>query len=526
MTAGPIAEGPVSFSSGMTPSFEEALHRLLRARLRLVLILGFIVALAVHFFYINLTGLDPEVDTVFAPWIEVVYDLYLVSMGVALLLLFSRSWSTRALQIIDYSIVTFCIVLSHFIAVVFDLNEIPTFAISILLFVHAAFIPVPVGSQAGLALTAALGFPLIGWLGYSSIEGLQDYWLANGGIAAFRAPLLEGTFQLGILAAISVVFTKGLYHMRLTLHRARRYGSYVIESEIGHGGMGRVYVAQHAMMCRPSAVKVMEAAAAADGEEAVARFEREVRLSATLTHPNTITIYDFGRTEQDTFYYAMEYLDGLSLEELVFRFGPVPAERTAFILSQVCGSLAEAHARDIIHRDIKPSNIFLTHRGDLYDFVKVLDFGLAKRIRADEGEAITAVGAMLGTPAYVAPEVVSEMGPVDQRADIYCLGGVAYWMLVGRPPFEAPSAVELILHHLRSNPQRPSAASELTIPPELDEIVMRCLAKDPRERFQTAAELDAALRAVRFEGPWTHERARDWWTLHFRPKAPASDSQQ
>ncbi len=525
MTAGPLAEGPVSFSSGMTPSFEEALHRLLQTRLKLVLILGFIVALAVHFFYIDVTGLDPEVDTAFALWIDVVYDLYVVAMGVAVLLLFIRSWSLLALQIIDSSIVTFCILLSHFIAVVFDLNEIPTFAISILLFVHAAFIPVPVGYQVGLAVTAALGFPLIGWLGYSSIPELQAYWSANGGVAAFRAPLLEGTFQLGILAAISVVFTKGLYHMRLSLHKARRYGNYVIESEIGHGGMGRVYVAQHALMCRASAVKVMEAGAD-EGEKAVARFEREVRLSATLTHPNTITIYDFGRTGQDTFYYAMEYLDGLSLEELVTRFGPVPPERTAFILSQVCGSLAEAHAKDIIHRDIKPSNIFLTQRGYLYDFVKVLDFGLAKRIRADETETITAVGTLLGTPRYIPPEAVSEMGPIDQRADLYSLGGVAYWMLVGRPPFDAPTSVELIVHHVRSSPERPAAASEITIPPEMDEVVMTCLEKDPRHRFQTAAELDAALRAIRFDHPWTHERAREWWTLHLSQQTPPEDSQR
>lgn len=523
MNAQPLPEEHVSFSSGATPSLEEALHRLLRARLNLVLIIGAIVALAVHFFYIGLTGLDPEVDTVFAPYIGLVYDLYLVCMGAALLLLFARDWSRRALQIIDYSALTFCILLSHFIAVVYDLNEIPTFAISILLFVHAAFIPVPVRSQVGLAVTAALGFPLMGWIGYTAIPQLQAYWAANGGAPAFRAPLLEGTFQLGILAAISVVFTKGLYHMRMSLHRAQRYGNYVIENEIGRGGMGRVYVAQHALMCRPSAVKVMETAAG-EGEEAAARFEREVRLSATLTHPNTITIYDFGRTEQDTFYYAMEYLDGLSLEELVFRFGPVPAERTVFILRQVCGSLAEAHSRDIVHRDIKPSNIFLTQRGDLYDFVKVLDFGLAKRIGADASESITAVGTMLGTPAFVAPEVVTEIGPVDQRSDIYCLGGVAYWMLVGRAPFHAPTAVELIVQHVKSAPQPPAQASELEVPPQLDEIVLRCLAKDPHQRFQTANELDAALRAILFPNPWTHERAREWWTLHFAPEARAGES--
>jgi hypothetical protein len=523
MTVGPLVDGPVSFSLGSTPSFEEALHRLLRVRLRLVLVLGFVVALAVHFFYVEVTGLDPEVETGFAPWIDVVYDLYVVAIGVAVLLLSLRSWSMRALQILDYATVTFCILLSQFIAVVFDLNEIPTFAISILLFVHAAFIPVPVGSQIGLALTAIFGFPLIGWLGYSSIPELHAYWSANGGIAAFRAPLLEGTFQLAILATISVLFNKGLYHMRVSLHRAERYGNYVIQSEIGHGGMGRVYVAQHALMCRPSAVKVMEPRSD-EGEQAAARFEREVRLSTTLTHPNTITIYDFGRTGHGTFYYAMEYLDGLSLEELVTRFGPVPAERTTFILSQVCGSLAEAHAKNIIHRDIKPSNIFLTHRGDLYDFVKVLDFGLAKRIRTDETDAITAAGTLLGTPGYIAPEAISEIGPLDQRADLYCLGGVAYWLLVGRPPFDASTSMELIVHHLRSSPQRPATASEIAIPSELDEVVMRCLEKDPRLRFQTAAELDAALRAIRFVDPWTQEKARSWWALHLSPAAPAKQA--
>jgi hypothetical protein len=525
MTAEHLTERPVYFSSARAASFKDELLPLLQARLRLVLILGFVVALAAFAFYAGVTGLDPEVHTALAPRINAIYALYPISMGLAASLIFVRSWSMGALQIIDYAVVTFNILLSHFIAVVFDLNEIPTFAISLLLFVHAAFIPVPVGVQAGLAVTAALGFPLMGYLCYAWIPELQTYWSANGGTEAFRAPLLEGTFQLGILAAISVLFTKGLYHIRQSLHRAKQLGNYVVERELGEGGMGRVYIAQHALLCRPTAVKVVEATLG-EAEEAIARFEREVRLSATLSHPNTITVYDFGRTGPQTFYYAMEYLEGLSLEDLVRRFGPLPPERTAFILTQVCGSLAEAHANSIVHRDIKPSNIFVTHRGGLYDFVKVLDFGLAKQVGSDEREFVTAAGMVLGTPVYIPPEAVSEIGPVDQRADLYCLGGVAYWMLVGQPPFEAPTSVELILHHVRTRPKRPAEVSELPIPPEMDEIVIKCLEKDPRDRFQTAAELRAALRGISFGEPWTHEKGREWWALHFPTQAPPPDSSE
>ena len=225
----------------------------------------------------------------------------------------------------------------------------------------------------------------------------------------------------------------------------------------------------------------------------MARFEREVRLSSTLTHPNTITIYDFGRTQDNEFYYAMEYLEGLDLQELVEQYGPVPAPRTAFILAQVASSLAEAHSRDIVHRDIKPSNIFLTRRGGLYDFVKVLDFGLAKEMDADATSAVlTQSGVIFGTPLYISPETVYGQDEVDGRADIYNLGGVAYWMLTGQPPFSSSRSVEVLIDHVKTIPKRPSEISELDIPPELDEIVMKCLEKKPEDRFRTAEELEEA----------------------------------
>jgi serine/threonine-protein kinase len=181
---------------------------------------------------------------------------------------------------------------------------------------------------------------------------------------------------------------------------------------------------------------------------------------------------------------------------------------------QVCGSLSEAHTRGIVHRDIKPSNIFLTRRGGLYDFVKVLDFGLAKQINGDRGTTVTKSGILFGTPRYLAPEMVYGTGEIDARADIYCLGGVAYWMLTGQPPFTARSSMEVVIDHVKTKPRPPSHVSELAIPGALDEIVLKCLEKRPEDRFQSALELEKALIALSFAEPWIRERAEDWWRLH------------
>jgi len=277
--------------------------------------------------------------------------------------------------------------------------------------------------------------------------------------------------------------------------------------------MGEVFVARHARMCRPSAVKVLRVSGSLDGD-ALARFEREVQLSSSLTHPNTITIFDFGRAGQNTFYYAMEYLEGLDLQRLVERFGPIEARRVVYLLTQVCGSLAEAHGLQIVHRDLKPANIFLTQRGGLCDYVKVLDFGLAKVVDSDEAAGVTRKGVILGTPEYMAPEAIRDGDHVDTRADIYSLGGVAYYLLTGRPPFGPGNTLQTLVDHVRTPAVPPSEVTELEIPAELEAIVLRCLAKWPDERFQTPDELDAALRSVPLEEPWSQDRAREWWTLH------------
>jgi serine/threonine-protein kinase len=255
-------------------------------------------------------------------------------------------------------------------------------------------------------------------------------------------------------------------------------------------------------------------AQAARSPEAIARFEREVQLSATLTHPNTITIYDFGQSEDATFYYVMEYLGGMDLQRVVEKFGPVPPHRAAFILRQVCGSLAEAHSRGIIHRDLKPSNIFLTERGGLHDFVKVLDFGLAKRMAPEPDDVqLTQVGSVFGTPLFMAPETAADM-TVDHRADQYSVGCVAYWMLAGRPPFEGTSPYDVIAKHLKVPPRPPSDYSEFVNAKALDSIVIKCLEKKPADRFADMEEVRAALEAVGFEEPWDGASAREWWKLH------------
>lgn len=275
--------------------------------------------------------------------------------------------------------------------------------------------------------------------------------------------------------------------------------------------MGDIYTGRHIFMCRPTAIKILKADENRI-DDSIRRFEREVRLSSTLTHPNTITIYDFGRTEDQTFFYVMEYLQGVDLQRFVEKYGPIEAARSIFILVQVCDSLAEAHGRGIIHRDIKPSNIFLTERGNLHDFAKVLDFGLARQIPLDSSESrLTKTGLFFGTPAYMAPEHVLGNQESTPAVDIYQLGAVAYWMLTGRPPFQGGTSIEILIHHAKSNPTPPSTVAEIPIPDPLEKIILRCLEKKPSDRFASVTELKKSLKAISFEDPWTEEKAATWW---------------
>jgi hypothetical protein len=291
--------------------------------------------------------------------------------------------------------------------------------------------------------------------------------------------------------------------------KAQKLGHYTLEDKLGEGGMGQVYRARHAMLRRPTAIKLLHAGRT--GKQDLARFEREVQITSNLTHPNTIAIFDYGRTPEGVFYYAMEYLPGIDLAKLVEIDGPQPQGRVIHILRQACGSLAEAHAHGLIHRDIKPENIILCERGGKHDVAKVLDFGIVKDVGGGEEAQLTSAGTFTGTPLYVPPEAWSTPEKIDIRADIYALGGVAYLLLAGRPMFEGGSVVEIYNHHVKTKPVPPSSWVEGGVSADLDRVVLRCLEKDRDERPQSAQELEEILAACGAASEWTEEQARAWW---------------
>jgi serine/threonine-protein kinase len=275
------------------------------------------------------------------------------------------------------------------------------------------------------------------------------------------------------------------------------------------------------MLARPAAIKLIRPSAAADGRavisrNAMSRFEREAQVIARLRSPHTVDLFDFGVADNGSFYYVMELLEGLDADTLVRQFGPVPAERAIYLLTQVCHSLSEAESCGLIHRDIKPANIFLCRYGEDCDFVKVLDFGLVKGFdeSKEQGPALTRENMVHGTPAYIAPEQALGRADVDARVDVYATGCVAYWLLTGRLVFTADTAMGYLMHHIHTLPQPPSTVTELPISPDLDRLVLDCLAKDPDRRPQSARELSRRLTEVGGSRAWTNERARDWWDRH------------
>ena len=297
--------------------------------------------------------------------------------------------------------------------------------------------------------------------------------------------------------------------MRDAVIEAGQLGQYALEEKIGEGGMGSVYRARHAMLRRPTAVKLLEPAKTTD--VSVARFEREVQLTSQLNHPNTITIYDYGRTGEGIFYYAMEFLDGFSLDVLVQRFGPQPDGRVIHILLQVCGSLVEAHTAGLIHRDIKPANIMLTRRGGVCDFVKLLDFGLVKAVDSEKMRTLTAADAITGTPLYIAPETVLDSDGTDARSDLYSLGAVGYFLLTGRPVFDTGGVMEIMKAHVDKKPIAPSKRLARPMSRELEQLILMCLEKMPQDRPQSAAEMAERLAGCVAAQPWSVADAESWW---------------
>jgi serine/threonine-protein kinase len=379
----------------------------------------------------------------------------------------------------------------------------------VVILVAAMIIPASPRKMLAAAVLAATMDPAAVWLAHlrgAAVPGVLDTFV-----------LFMANYACAIVAVLPSRVLQRIGHR---LREAQEMGSYHLEALLGRGGMGEVWRARHRLLARSAAVKLvrpelMGAATADDAQNLIRRFRREAQATAALNSPHTIRLYDFGVTEDRTFYYVMELLTGVDLASLVRAAGPLPAERVVFLLRQICHSLAEAHANGLVHRDITPTNIYACRMGLDYDFVKVLDFGLvAYADPAEMGRSLmTGAHTTTGTPAFMAPEVILE-GAVDARADIYALGCVAYFLLTGELVFEADTAMKMFLQHLQTVPVPPSQRTELPIGADLDALVLDCLAKDPADRPQTIDDLRARLDRLALRATWDNASARGWWERH------------
>jgi eukaryotic-like serine/threonine-protein kinase len=339
---------------------------------------------------------------------------------------------------------------------------------------------------------------------------------------AIDRPLVVASYFLTsnyLSALIAYLVSRHVHRMTMQVKHANDIGSYQLVERIGIGGMGEVWRAKHRLLVRPAAIKLIRRDVIGSRlgayDATLRRFEREAQETALLGSPHTVTVYDFGVTEEGDFYYVMELLDGMSLERCVRLFGPVEPGRAVALLRQVCHSLGEAHERGLIHRDLKPANIFTCRLGPDIDFIKVLDFGLVKHVDASrEGTMLTSEGSTAGTPAYMAPEVATGRRDVDARSDIYSLGCVAYYLLTGQPVFTGDTPIAVALAHVKDAPVPPRLRSEFNVPTDLDALVLECLEKDPSLRPASAAALADRLTRTATEDLWTPEAARRWWDLH------------
>jgi serine/threonine-protein kinase len=323
------------------------------------------------------------------------------------------------------------------------------------------------------------------------------------------------------MIALSIVASNVVFGLRREVERVRRLGQYTLDEKIGEGAMGVVYRARHAMLRRPTAIKLLPPQRM--GQKNLERFEQEVQLTAMLTHPNTVAIYDYGRTPDGVFYYAMEFLDGINLEDLVRRYGAQPDGRVISILRQVCRALAEAHDLGVIHRDIKPGNIILTVRGGEPDVAKVVDFGLVKELDTGGGSQTRSgeTNVLVGTPLYLSPEAISTPGMIDARSDLYALGAVGYFLVTGQPLFEGRTIMELCAHHLHTRPVAPSVRLGRRVDRQLEAVLLSCLEKDPAGRPPTAMAVHDALAASDGASDWSTEDAQRWWAS-YRPDGSAT----
>ncbi|MFW2387668.1 MAG: serine/threonine-protein kinase [Polyangiales bacterium] len=387
------------------------------------------------------------------------------------------------------------------------------YALSFGLIARAIFVPstarhtAALGFAIGIALVVSVYFNFLTvdlevWNGHGFFRKIEDESILA------RSQSIQIGFAWALTTLLAAWATRVIYGLRKDVDQAKKLGQYIVEEKLGEGGMGTVYRAQHGMLKRPTAIKLLSPEL--NAPEDVDRFRREVQMTAKLRHPNTVTIYDYGRTDEGTFYYAMELLEGVTLVDVIRTEGPMPESRAIHILRQCAMALHEAHSMGLVHRDIKPNNIMLTQQGGAHDVTKVLDFGLVKNVKSDVDATKTWTEAIIGTPRFMSPEQILDPPSIDARSDLYALGAVGYFLLAGRFVFEGTNAIEICAQHLSAIPEAPSSSGERDLNPELERIIMECLEKKADDRPASGLEVAERLRALPIE-PWTQQQAADWW---------------
>jgi serine/threonine-protein kinase len=507
------------------PHLASETRALLQSRLRVattMLFIGFVL------FFVRNMLLPQRVL-----WLSIFHALVLAVLGACLVLLSSRRGAVlglRRLRTIEVAVfgltAVFLAVAQYRVILLHAEHDNAALALAAmkssvmyifsLMAIYGIFIPNPWRRAALVVVPMALSPAFVMFLlrnAHPEVRHVAER------VASFEQ-ISDNVLMLTLGAITSILGTHIINTLRTEAFEARQLGQYRLGDRIGAGGMGEVYLAEHQLMKRPCAIKLIRPGNAAD-PRALARFEREVRATAQLSHWNTVEIYDYGRTEDGTFYYVMEYLPGLSLADLVERHGPLPPARVVHLVRQACHALHEAHAKGLIHRDIKPANIFAAHRGGLADVTKLLDFGLVKPASEAPSALVSQEGSITGSPLYMSPEQALGHHSPDPRSDIYSLGAVAYYLLTGHAPFEGGSAIGVIIAHARDAVSPPSRLRP-GIPEDLERVVLRCLAKDPADRYPSVEELEHALAACNDAGGWTQEEAARWWcTLTASPASPS-----
>jgi serine/threonine-protein kinase len=381
----------------------------------------------------------------------------------------------------------------------------------VMIFTYALFIP-NTWQRATVIIGIMAACPVLGAFATALIDARTAPFLTSD-----PRIIVETLLMMPLTAVAAVYGVHSINALRHQAHQAKQLGQYKLKRLIGSGGMGDVYLGEHLLMKRPCAIKIIHPEKAGD-PKALARFEREVQAISRLSHWNSIEIFDYGRTNDGTFYYVMEFLPGMNLAELVRRYGPMPAARALHLIRQACDALQEAHGLGIVHRDIKPANIFAAVRGGLFDVAKILDFGLAKPLADLDAAQLTQEGTITGSPLYMSPEQAIGDREPDARSDIYALGAVLYYLLTGHPPFEDERPMKVLIAHAHQPPVPPSQHNA-EVPDDVEMVVMRCLQKSPLDRYQSAAELAVAIEQCDDFGRWTREEARAWWRQHESPQA-------